>query len=271
VPGGGLVDIVGAAGTNGFAAVTITSGHYDDALAGGMSAGEVRDLLREAGVRVAVIDPLIGALPGVPAPDAVDAAMRRYFTYTAEDCWRAAEGVGAETINLAHFLGRPVELAALQDSVARLAEANHARGFATTFEFIPGTGVPDLATALAVTQGSRARIMLDTWHLARSGGAAEQIEALPAGAIGGVQLNDWSPPAPGEAYVPMSGRRLPGEGDLPLARILAAVEANSPGLDVCMEVFSAELAALGWQAAAARMARTGQAALDAAAREGGAA
>ena len=83
--------------------------------------------------------------------------------------------------------------------------------------------------------------MFDTWHFARSNGQLADVARLPLGTIGGVQLNDWAQPLVGTSYVPMSGRLVPGDGQLPLAEILSAIEENSPGLDVCIEVFNEAL------------------------------
>lgn len=261
VPGGSLTDIAEAAARNGFASITITPGHYLDAL-DGWTDRQIRQRLSDLRMRVSVIDPLIGALPGTPAADDVDPAMRRFFTYTEEECRRAAETTEAPTINLAHFLGQPTGIALLQDKVAEIAGRNHEAGFATTLEFIPGTGIPDLATAVEVVSASpHARVMFDTWHFARSDGTVDQLTTLPPGIIGGMQISDRIPPEPGEPYVPMAGRLLPGEGSLPLEQILVYIEANSPGLDVCMEVFSASLKEMGWAAAGRRLAASGRAVL----------
>jgi sugar phosphate isomerase/epimerase len=97
-------------------------------------------------------------------------------------------------------------------------------------------------------------VLLDTWHFARSGGGVADIEALPPGSIGAFQLSDRTLPAPGAAYVPMTGRKLPGEGELPLAAILAACIANSPEITAEIEVFSEELRNLPLDDAAARAA-----------------
>lgn len=265
VPGGGLFDIGRVAADNHLSVITITAGHWLDAYDSGLTEGAIRRRLDDLGVRVGVIDPLIAGLPGVPRADEVEEAMRRFFTFTEEDDRRVAEAVRAPVVNCAHFLGSAVDPALIRERVAEIAERNARSGILTTFEFIPGTGVPDLATALEVVSGSpHARVMFDTWHFARSDGRLDQLAALPPDAIGGMQINDRVPPPPGAAYVPMSGRLSPGEGELPLLEMLRAIEANSPGLDVCMEVFSEELKAMGWDAAGLHMARCGAAVMAAA-------
>lgn len=265
MPGGGLADIADMAASNGLKAVAVSVGHYVDAVEASGSPAEVRRTLDGLGVRVSVVDPLISPLPGTPRADDVDAARRRFFTYTEDDCCRAADVLGASTINLAHYLGMPISRAELQDAVGSIAERHHARGFATTLEFIPDSGVPDLAAAIEIVSVStHARIMFDTWHFARSGGTVEQLAELRPGVIGGVQISDRVLPPEGYTEEPLSGRRAPNKGELPLAAMIAAIQSSSPGLDIGIEVFSEELKALGWQAAGARMAAGGRAVLAAA-------
>ena len=248
VQGATLLELAEVASAAGLVPLAVTPAQFADAVASGLTARDIRSRLDDLGVRVSVIDPLIRGLPGIPPAAEVLPAMRYLFEHDEEDCWRAAEALEAGTINMTHFLGRPVPVEQVRDALAEQAGRNHAHGFASTIEFIPGTMIPDLATAAdMITGSSHLRIMFDTWHFARSGGRPDDLDRLAPGAIGGGQLNDWAPPEPGAPYVPMSGRLLPGHGTLPLADIMARIEANSPGLDICIEVFNADLAALGRQ------------------------
>ena len=255
VEGGDLFDLAQAAARAGIVAIAVTPRHYLDQARAGLSDAQIRRRLGDLGVRVAVIDPLIAPMPGIPPLSAIAEPMRWLFEPGQADCWRAAAALEAEAINLTHFLGGPVEEAAIGERMARLAATNRAEGFATMIEFIPGTGVPDLITAARLTRDvADLSIMFDCWHYARSGGALDHIAALPPDAIGGVQINDWAPPEPGQPYVPMTGRLMPGDGVLPLAQILARIEANSPGLWVGIEVFNADLSAMPRDRAVERMA-----------------
>lgn len=226
----GLFEMAEAASAAAMEPLAVTPGQFQDALAAGAKVADIRSRLSDLGVRVSVIDPLIAGLPGIPVASEAPIAMRRLFEFTEQDCWRAAEALHAETINMTHFLGQPVPIDHIRDALAAQAERNAAQGFASTIEFIPGTMIPDLATAGdMIAWAPHLRIMFDTWHFARSGGEPADIDRLPPGAFGGAQLNDWNPAEPGAPYVPMSGRLLPGRGSLPLADIMARIDANSPG------------------------------------------
>jgi sugar phosphate isomerase/epimerase len=238
-----IEDLLRAGAAGGFAAVTVTP-HMTRAVVDG--GRELRQVMEDTGVRVSVIDPLIVALPGTPGPDDVDPAYRRFFAYGEEQAFAAAELVGAETVNLAHFLGAPTELPALIDAVGGVCERAQARGLAVSLEFIPGTGVPDLATAMAILTAvgaPNAGVCLDNWHLARSGGTVADIGALPAGAIRVLQLSDRVEPPADQGYVVMADRLIPGAGTQDLRAIVGAALAVSPGLRIGVEVFSAALRA----------------------------
>jgi len=255
--GAPLETLVDAAGRNELAAITLTSGMYDASRARGASDPALRRRLADRGVRVHAIDPLIGVLPGTPRPDEVPAEHRSYFEFTEEDCYRAAHALQAETINLAHFGGKPVSEAAFVECVGQVARRAQREGVRLTLEFLPESAIPDLATARRIVEAIGAPnlgVMLDTWHFARTGGTVAELAALPPGVISGLQISDRRAPPPGTAYTPMFGRLLPGEGELPLPEILRVLLARDPSLIVGVEVFSEELQKLPADEVARRVA-----------------
>jgi sugar phosphate isomerase/epimerase len=151
-------------------------------------------------------------------------------------------------LNVTHYLGRPdTAVADLARALAVACEKAADRGFEISVEFIPDTGIPDLATAWQVIEGSQASnvgILLDVFHHARGGGTVESVRRLPPRAINSVQLSDRVAPLPGTPHVPFQGRLLPGEGELPLADLVAAALDNNPDVTVDVEVLSADLAEL---------------------------
>ncbi len=255
VPGGTLWDVARVAAAARYDCITLHAGLWQAAVADGTTPADISARLADMGIRVGVIDPLMAPLPGTPQLNDIPAGLAHFFSYAEEECFAIAENLGAPIVNIAHFLGDAATGQALDDSVAGIAERAAGRGLGITLEFIPGTGIGDLATAARMAGTiPNTRIMVDTWHLARSGGTPADLRALPAGLVGGVQLNDRILPPAGQPYVPMSGRSIPGEGALPLVEIVAALHANQPGLDMCVEVFSAEIEAMDRIEAALRMA-----------------
>ena len=265
VIGAPLESLIEASGAAGLPAITLTARMYEESRARHGGDGALRELLRAAGVQVHAIDPLISALPGTPRPAAVPAENRAYFEISEEDCYRAAEALGAETINLAHFGGGAVSEQAFIDCLGALAQRARRRGVRLTLEFLPESAIPDLAQALRLVTAVAAdnlAILIDVWHFARTGGTLEALRALPDGAIGGLQISDRIAPPPGTAYAPMSGRLLPGEGELPLTSWLSELLGRQRRLTaIGVEVFSDELRALAPTEVARRVAASAAALL----------
>lgn len=114
------------------------------------------------------------------------------------------------------------------DQVGTLAELAAQRQIETVIEPVPGLTIGDLSTALAVLQQvSRpdVRLLIDTMHLVRSGSGAGDISAIAPDRIGYAQLCDTTlaPQTDNYAEEAMFERMVPGDGELPLAEILAAL------------------------------------------------
>jgi sugar phosphate isomerase/epimerase len=126
------------------------------------------------------------------------------------------------------------------DEFAQFAEMAHARGMLSTIEFAPIQVVSTMAQALEVVRHvgqPHLRLMFDAMHFFRTGGQVEQITALDPAIIGYAQLCDAPAGPPGDDYAneAMFGRRVLGEGDLPLADFVAALPKDIPlGLEIPM-------------------------------------
>jgi sugar phosphate isomerase/epimerase len=246
----GLVELIEIAARHGFPTITVRPATFASALEQGVTEKTLRCLLAEAGIRVTMVDALTAGLPGLSSPQITDPELRSYLPPDVfcppdeETCLRAAEALEAPFVNVTHFGGRPIPLEQMTEAISAVCRRARARGLQVALEFIPGTGLPDLATAHAVARSCgepNCRITLDLWHLDRAGGSAEDVARLPPGSLAGVQLCDRIPEPPGTPYVPMSGRLMPGEGRLPLRDLMRAAWANSPGLSIEVELFSAGL------------------------------
>jgi len=123
------------------------------------------------------------------------------------------------------------DLAMAKDKLAVLAEMAGARGMMFTIEFFPPTGITSLGAALEVIGHigkGKARLLLDTMHLFRTGGTVAQIAALDPDLIGYVQLSDSRLAPWDEAYMQtaMFARDVPGEGELPLRDLIAVLPGD---------------------------------------------
>jgi sugar phosphate isomerase/epimerase len=152
--------------------------------------------------------------------------------------------LGVRRINV---VGLDPDHARCLDQLALIAEMAAACGVETTLEFGPGMSIGDLPTALAALRHvARAdcRLLIDTMHLMRSGSSVADVAALAPELIGYVQLCDAPLVSQHASYMDeaMSARLVPGEGELPLSELLAALPRD---LVVSLEVPQRALAEAG--------------------------
>jgi sugar phosphate isomerase/epimerase len=206
-----------------------------------------------------------------------DPALRREAIATMRDTgvkiglaegFRAASN--ADVADYAHDLDLFAELGALRlnaicmendmgmavDQLGKLAEMAAQRDMIFTIEFFPSEGINSFERALEVVDGigrNKAKVLLDSMHFFRTGGTVEKLGAVGTDVIGYVQLADSPGTAPGETYFMDSlfARDVPGQGELPLAALIAALPTDMP---VSVEVPRLEdMRALGARAHTARV------------------
>ncbi len=231
-----LPELATAAVAAGFAAITLTPELF--VRSGGDAAG-LRRQVEDTGARVTFVDGLVTALPGTPPDPSLP---------TLEDCIHIAHETGAGAINLVHVRGVATPVSALADAFGRACDRAAADDLRLAIEFLPGTGIPDLPTAAAIVRGadaSNGSVLLDTWHFARGGGTLADLDRDTASLIGALQVSDRSPEQDDEPYVPRRGRKVPGDGALPLVEIVDRVLSAHPDLPVGAEVLSDEIDELG--------------------------
>lgn len=152
--------------------------------------------------------------------------------------------LGAERINA---LALDPELGRCIDQLGKLADMSAERGMGTTLEFVPGTPAGDLNAAVELVRKvgrPNLTLLVDTMHLARSGGTAEDLTALGPGIIGYAQLCDAPLARSDMSYGEEAKfeRLPPGQGDLPLLEYLKALPR---GLDIGLEIPQRRLAEAG--------------------------
>ena len=242
-----MLELIEAAAVGGYRSISVSPRLYAATRAAGVTDAALRSALYSQDIQVAVIEPLLNGLPGAHTPESSPPEHRTLYEFTEDYCYAMAEAIGAQTISLSHFLGSPVPVAEMIEAIGPIVSRAGQRGFDLCIEFIPDTGIDSLATARDIYDAiadDRLGVMLDAWHFARSGGSLDQLSDLPPGMISVVQLCDRIAPEPDAAYVPMAGRLLPGDGDLPLVELTRRLLADHPKAIVGVEVFSGELQAM---------------------------
>ena len=162
---------------------------------------------------------------------------------TVEGCFITPQ---AEVVNYAGLLDLFAGMAASRLSIvilepdrprameqaAKLAEMASERAMRPVLEFIPGTPVGDLVTALAAVAevGSDCGLVIDAMHLFRSGANAADVRSLDPSMIAQVQLCDVPLKNDAMQYGQEAGteRLPPGEGELPLASLIDAIPPGTP-------------------------------------------
>jgi sugar phosphate isomerase/epimerase len=114
------------------------------------------------------------------------------------------------------------------DQYGRLSEAAAEFGIETNIEFVPIFAIADLPTAKRIAEAvgrPDCRLMIDTMHVGRTGATAAELAALDPALVGYVQLCDapLKPKIPDYMDEAMHERMVPGEGELPLRDMLAAL------------------------------------------------
>jgi sugar phosphate isomerase/epimerase len=156
----------------------------------------------------------------------------------AEPVLETAARLNARYVNA---IGDDPDLGRLSDRFGRLAAMAAPYGIRPLLEFMAYKTVRTLDDALAIAGRSNGGgILLDALHVQRCGADIGQIARMEPGLLGYVQVCD-APlhQSPGDAAAEArTGRLLPGDGDLPLTALLAAVP---PGTPVAVEAPSLSL------------------------------
>ncbi|MEK6348319.1 MAG: sugar phosphate isomerase/epimerase [Burkholderia sp.] len=133
------------------------------------------------------------------------------------------------------------------DKFASLCELAAGFGIACSLEFAAWLGIGSVAAAHAVVQAAaqpNAGVLLDPFHLARSGGTVADIGAIDPAHLRYAQFCDAPAVAPPTAAAISEEARydrlLPGEGQLPLDAFVRALPAEIP---LALEVPNRTLAA----------------------------
>ncbi len=226
----------------GYSGLVLSLQVYRDAVASGLSEADIRSLFSDHGVQVESLDGLIDWMAGTPVPPELN-DFRDHKAF-----FEAAAAIGAPRVNAVELFHHDPGLAAMADGFAALCEGAAAYGLAVSLEFSPIGSLRNLEFAsgmVEVAGQANGGLLLDTWHFARSGGRPEDIAAIPAERIFGLQVCDVGPLAHDSLMdEAMHHRLLPGEGYGNVAEVLAACAAHGIRQPLSAEVFDDALLAL---------------------------
>ncbi|WP_028216659.1 sugar phosphate isomerase/epimerase family protein [Paraburkholderia oxyphila] len=132
---------------------------------------------------------------------------------------------------------------------AELCELAAPFGLTCSLEFAAWLGVGTVQSALQVVQTAgqtNGAVLLDPFHLFRSGGSVSDIAGVPTHLLPYAQFCDASSAAPATLAAISEearfDRKLPGEGGLPLADFVNALPADIPlGLEVPNRILAASI------------------------------
>jgi len=118
------------------------------------------------------------------------------------------------------------DLARVQENYTALCETLSGYRLTADLEFMPWTGVKDLATARRIVEKAdnpAAAVLFDTLHFDRCGSTLAEFAELPASLMNYVQICDGPVPYDtsdaGLIQVARTARLIPGEGGIDLAAI----------------------------------------------------
>jgi sugar phosphate isomerase/epimerase len=262
-----LSERVEVARAGGFANTTLFPIEIRRARQAGRAEPELRALFEDAGVRIAVVDPIAHWLPGSHPPANLPADDPAAGGFRPREVYELATSMGAGLVTMIAVFDDRVDIDTAAQAFADCCDEAADYGLRLQLEFIPATGVGDLASAWEIVRRADrpgGGLILDAWHFFRSGADFELLAKIPAERVFAVQLDDApARPAADVAFDSLHGRLLPGDGELELTRFLSTLLSSGIPSSVGPEVFSDALRELAPAELGRRLGESTRSLLDA--------
>ena len=206
---------------------------YLPLLTGDGTLDAARDHLDRRGLRVRAVE-VAAAWAAGSRDDAEEEAVKMAG---------AVEATGASLVLTACLGPTLPDVDEGRDELTRLARRVGPAGASVAVEFLPWTGVPNLAAAwdLVAPLDDCVGLVIDAWHWLRQpgGGDLDLLASIPSERILYLQLSD-APAAPsGELVVEtMEARLLPGDGAMDFAALLECVGPTAIDPFIAIEMFN---------------------------------
>lgn len=240
---------IAAAVAGGFSGISLWARDYFAAQRDGLTDPDMLALLGDNGIAVAELDLAWSWLPGasgIHIPAELD--TEELFAHDEADLFKIADALGARSLNAIDVFGGDWTVDDAAGAFAGLCDRAAEHGLLVHIEFLPWSRIPNVTAAWEIVRRAdrpNGGVLLDAWHFFRSGADFEALRSVPGDRVLGLQLDD-APDAP-ESDLPTASlhvRRLPGEGELDLPRLLQTLRELRSVAPIGVEVFSDELHAL---------------------------
>jgi sugar phosphate isomerase/epimerase len=238
-----LREKVKAASRAGYWGLSVSATDYAGARAEGLSDEDIRDLIAEEGLTPTDAEAVTQWLAAV-----IDPARSDRRAAEEKALFSAAAAIECQAVVAIHFSRKKVDVNVAAEAFAGLCDRAYEHGLNVHLEFLPWTGIANLRAARAIVEAAgraNGRLVIDAWHLHRSGGELSELAGLPGHLVGSVQLSD-APAQPQESLLEetLHARLLPGEGTIDLVGLLRTLDAIGAVAPIGIEVLSDRLNAL---------------------------
>jgi sugar phosphate isomerase/epimerase len=238
-----LTERLQAAQAGGFTHMSVFPIDYRGWRSQGMSALQIRQQIKQAGIRVLAVDPFVQWVPNFSIPNWYPADYRGFIEFSEAQILEIAQELEAEAINCVEGLAQDHPREVLVERFGSFADRAKARGLRVTLEFMPISSIKDLSAGWAIVKGANrdnAGLCFDTWHYFRSTPDDALLQSIPGDRIFEVQLADALTALQGKDLTDdlLRFRKLPGQGELPIARIVPILKRQGAWRSVGPEVFA---------------------------------
>lgn len=242
-----FVDRLAPARDAGFRGVSVQPMDVAGFMGAGRSPGDLVRLVEDHGLALAEFDAVTtwDDAHDPPAEWGPEGAAMK--AGTADNLVPLAAAVGARSISIVEYYGVDLGLDRAAAGFARACDLAAEHGLRVTLEFLPWTGVATLGAAIEIVRAAdrpNGGVLVDSWHLFRSGATLADLAAVPGDLVGYVQIDDAPAAAEADMMDETTHRRLvPGDGELDLVGFVRTLGAIGYAGPIGVEVYSDELAA----------------------------
>jgi sugar phosphate isomerase/epimerase len=246
-----------AAAAGGFEEMSIFPIDVKTFADGGLPPSALRRAAAEHGVRISVLDPYALWVPDATPAAWATASDLAFVGFREDEIFRMAEALGVESINLIETFGNAVHPDAGAERFAGFADRAAQYGWRAQLEFMPFSGVPDLAAAWDIVRRAGrdgGGLTFDTWHYYRGRPDDALLRTIPGDRVFQVQFADAARALNGTLVNDLLHHRMfPGEGEFPLGDVAATLAGIGGLTAVGVELFSDAIDAMPASEAGARV------------------